>query len=108
VGRGTLASGHPSFPVIIVAVPYSSAERFLFIAFAARHHKQGNNLNLSRSAVVLPAGTLSTCVPFPVDAILLSKCCSNSPANALQADKSYLISFQKRHGPACGLTFHRT
>ncbi len=88
MGRGTLASGHPSFPLSIVAVPDSSAERLLIIAFAARHHEQGNNLNLSRSAVLLAAGTLSTGVPFPPDDIVLSKCCSNSSDNNLQAAKS--------------------
>jgi hypothetical protein len=45
VGRGTLASGHSSFPNIIQAVPSPIAERFFFLAFAARHLEQGNNAN---------------------------------------------------------------
>jgi hypothetical protein len=44
VGRGTLASGHPSFPLIIVAVPVLFAER-LISAFAALHPEWGNNAN---------------------------------------------------------------
>lgn len=45
MGRGTLASGHPSFPKTIEAVPDPIAERFFILAFAARHLKQGNNAN---------------------------------------------------------------
>jgi hypothetical protein len=46
VGRGTLASGHPSFPLLIVVVPVLDAERSFLFAFAALHPKWGNNLNL--------------------------------------------------------------
>jgi hypothetical protein len=55
VGRGTLASGHPSFPLLIVAVPVLSAERFFLIAFAALHPEWGNNLNLSSAALYQPS-----------------------------------------------------
>ena len=45
MGRGTLASGHSSFPLITVAVPVVSAECFLSFAFAAHRPWQGNNAN---------------------------------------------------------------
>jgi hypothetical protein len=55
VGRGTLASGHPSFPLSIVVVPVLYAERFFLIASAALHPKRGNNLNLFSAALCQPS-----------------------------------------------------
>jgi len=56
VGRGTLASGHPSFPLLIAVVPVASAERFFLLAFAALHPKWGNNANLFSAAFNQPPG----------------------------------------------------
>jgi hypothetical protein len=56
VGRGTLASGHPSFPLLIGVVPLALAERFFLIAFAALHPEWGNNPNLFSAALNQPPG----------------------------------------------------
>jgi hypothetical protein len=87
VGRGTLASGHPSFPLLIVAVPVLFAER-LTSAFAALHPEWGNNTNsnlflppfLKRPA--LSAGVNSS--PPAANVLTLCKHRSNFGGNLLQ------------------------
>jgi hypothetical protein len=54
VGRGTLASGHPSFPLLIVVVPVPAAERLFMIAFAALHPEWGNNANSNLYPAAFP------------------------------------------------------